>query len=118
VPALAAGQIEGTVVTVLSAEKILDHVVGVLRAQQAVLARMSVLHAAVFGSVARGDNRDDSDVDVMVEVDPAKVATIFDLGEVQQSLEEWLGRPVDVARRDRLRPHVAAEAEQEAVNAF
>jgi len=116
--ALPAAQIEETVVTVLSADKILDHVVGVLRAQRAALVRMGVLHAAVFGSVARGDNREDSDVDVMVEVDPAKVATIFDIGEIHQSLEEWLGRAVDVARRDRLRPNVAAEAEQEAVHAF
>jgi uncharacterized protein len=118
VEALPAEQVEETVVTVLSTDKTLDHVVRVLRAQQAVLVRRGVLHAAVFGSVARGDNREDSDVDVMVEVDPAKFTTIFDLGEIQQSLEEWLGRAVDVARRDRLRPNVAAEAEQEAVHAF
>jgi len=102
----------------LSADELLDHVIGVLRARQAALARMGVRHAAVFGSVARGDNRDDSDVDVMVDVDPTKVATIFDLGDIQQSLEEWVGRSVDVARRDRLRPNVAVEAEQEAVHAF
>jgi predicted nucleotidyltransferase len=103
---------------VQSADKSLDQVIGVLRTRQAALARMGVLHAAVFGSMARGDHRNDSDVDVMVEVDPVKVATIFDLGEIQQSLEEWLGRSVDVARRDRLRPNVAVEAEQEAVHAF
>jgi predicted nucleotidyltransferase len=118
VEALPAGQVEETVVTVRSRDELLDQVVGVLSAQQAVIVRMGVRHAAVFGSVARGDNREDSDVDVMVEVDPAKVATIFDLGEIQQSLEEWLGRAVDVARRDRLRPNVAAEAEQEAIHAF
>lgn len=118
VQALTVGKIEEPVVTVLPKDDVLDHVVGVLRARQAALGRMGVRHAAVFGSVARGDNRQDSDVDVMVEVDPARVTTIFDLGEIQQSLEEWLGRPVDVARRDRLRLAVAAEAEQEAVRAF
>lgn len=101
-----------------SANKILNHVIGVLRAQQATLTRMGVLHAAVFGSVARGDSRDNSDVDVLVEVDPSRVTTIFDIGEIQQSLEEWMGRSVDVARRDRLRPNVALEVAQEAVHAF
>lgn len=103
---------------VASRDVILDHVIGVLHAQQSELTRMGVRHAAVFGSVARGENRVDSDVDVLIEVDPTRVSTIFDIGEIQQSLEEWVGRPVDVARRDRLRPNVAAEVEREAVHAF
>lgn len=68
----------------LSADELLDHVIDMLRARRPSLVRMDVLHAAVFGSAARGDNRDHSDVDVMVEVDPTKVATIFDIGEIQR----------------------------------
>ena len=101
-----------------STDELLDYVLSILRAQRAALTRMDVRHAAVFGSVARGDNGKDSDVDIMVDVDPTKVATIFDIGEIQQLLEEWMGRSVDVARRDRLRPNVAAEVAQEAVRAF
>jgi predicted nucleotidyltransferase len=37
-----------------------------------------VAHAAVFGSVARGDDRPDSDVDILVDLDPAIVVTVFD----------------------------------------
>jgi len=47
-----------------------------------------------------------------------KVVVIFGLGEIARSLREWLGRPGEVARRDRLRPNVAVEAEHEAVHAF
>lgn len=95
-----------------------EQAIQTIRTRQAELAQMGVIHAAIFGSVARGDDRPDSDVDVMVEVDPAKVRSIFQLGEIQQSLEGWIGRSVDVARRDRLRPGVAIEVEREAVHAF
>jgi predicted nucleotidyltransferase len=95
-----------------------DQVIHILRSRRLDLAQLGVTHVAVFGSVARGDDRADSDVDVMVEVDPTKVTSIFDIGEIQQSLETWVGRPVDIARRDRLRPSVAAEAERDAVHAF
>jgi hypothetical protein len=101
-----------------SPDRLLDHIVGVLRSRQSALNHMGVRHAAVFGSVARGDENEGSDVDVVVEVDPAKVTTIFDIGEIQQSLEEWVGRSVDLARKDRLRPTVAFEVTQEAVDAF
>lgn len=83
-----------------------------------MLAELGVTHAAVFGSVARGDDRDDSDVDIMVEVDPVRVRSIFTLGRIQARLEAIVGRPVDLARRDHLRPPVADEAERDAVHAF
>jgi predicted nucleotidyltransferase len=95
-----------------------DDILFSLRHRQADLARMGVRHAALFGSVARGDDRPDSDVDVMIEVDSAIVRGIFAIGHIQQSIQEWIGRPVDLARRDRLRPQIAAEAEHDAIDAF
>jgi predicted nucleotidyltransferase len=95
-----------------------DDILATLRDRQTDLTRMGVRHAALFGSVARGDDRPDSDVDVMIDVDAAIVRGIFAIGHIQQSMEDWIGRPVDLARRDRLRPGVAREAEQDAVDAF
>ena len=95
-----------------------DEIITILRNRQADLARMGVRHAALFGSVARGDDRPDSDVDVMIDVNSAIARGIFAIGHIQQSLQDWIGRPVDLARRDRLRPGVAREAEQDAVDAF
>ena len=95
-----------------------DHVIDTLRARRTDLAQMGVTHAAIFGSVARSEDRNDSDVDVMVEVDQTKIRGIFAMGSIQSSMQEWLGRPVDLARRDRLRPNIAVEAEREAVHAF
>lgn len=95
-----------------------DQAIQTIRDHQTELAEMGVVHAATFGSVARGDDRADSDVDVMFDVDPVKVRSIVAMGHIQFRLERWMGRPVDVVRRDRLRPSVATEAEQEAVHAF
>ncbi len=49
---------------------------------------------ALFGSVARGDERPDSDIDLLVEF--AEGASLFDLLHASDELESLLGRPVDV----------------------
>jgi len=46
----------------------------------------------VFGSVARGEDTEDSDIDFMVDALPG--TTLFDLGGMQVALERLLGRPV------------------------
>ena len=48
----------------------------------------------VFGSVIHGDDRDNSDLDLLV--DPLPGATLFDLGGLQIELERVLGVPVDL----------------------
>ena len=95
-----------------------SRVVRMLRTHQAELERMGVVHAVIFGSVARGEERPDSDIDIIIEVDPSVVRSIFGYGGIQQALEEWIGRPVDLAGKDRLRPGVAAEAEKDQILAF
>ena len=54
---------------------------------------------ALFGSVLRDDFRPDSDVDVLVTFDASARPSLFDLGEMQQELEEFFGRPVDLIER-------------------
>ena len=44
-----------------------------LRENESTLRERGVTHAALFGSRARGDNRPDSDTDIMIEVDPEAV---------------------------------------------
>lgn len=43
-----------------------------LKAHEAALKARGVAHAALFGSVARGEQRGDSDIDIMIELDPAR----------------------------------------------
>ena len=97
---------------------LVSSVLRAVRTHQPDLERMGVIHAAIFGSVARGENRPDSDIDILVEVNPSVVNSIFAYGGIQQALEEWIGRPVDLVGKDRLRPGVAAEAERDQILAF
>jgi uncharacterized protein len=57
-------------------------------------ADYGVTRIGVFGSVARGEAGDDSDVDVVVEMAP----NLFARAALKQALEARLGRPVDVIR--------------------
>ncbi len=74
--------------------------------------RFGVSGLALFGSVARGTAGPDSDVDLLVDFEPAAdAARYFGL---QFYLEDLLGRPVDLvtrkALRERLRPYVERDA--------
>ncbi len=63
-----------------------------------------VVHAGVFGSVARGDARPDSDVDFLVEFKRGR--SLLDLVGLQVELRKALGRDVDVATRNSLHPRL------------
>ncbi|MGV8891714.1 MAG: nucleotidyltransferase family protein [Burkholderiaceae bacterium] len=56
--------------------------------------RFKVANPRVFGSVVHGQDRDGSDLDLLV--DPLPGVTLFDLGGLQVELEEILGVPVDL----------------------
>jgi predicted nucleotidyltransferase len=80
-----------------------------LRAYRADIERIATRHGAhdvhVFGSVADGRARPDSDVDLLVQMESGR--TVLDLCDLILDLEELLGRPVHVVERDRLRPQGA-----------
>jgi hypothetical protein len=83
--------------------------------KRAEILRLAETHGArnvrIFGSVVRADNREDSDVDLLVEFDRGK--TLFDLIGLKLDLEDLLGVSVDVATPNSLRyvrDRVLAEA--------
>jgi predicted nucleotidyltransferase len=55
---------------------------------------LSKRNARVFGSVLRGQDTDDSDLDILI--DPTPETTLFDIGAIRHELAELLGIPVDV----------------------
>lgn len=68
-------------------------------------ADYGVLHLDLFGSVARGDFGDESDVDVLLTFKPDAVVTLITFGHIMELLEQELGRKVDVVEdHPRLRP--------------
>ena len=66
----------------------------------------------VFGSYARGQQRPDSDIDLLVELEPGR--DLFDLVELKQELEERLHRRVDVLTEQSLSPYIRDEVLREA----
>ncbi len=70
-----------------------------------ILSAYGVTRAGVFGSVARGTDRPDSDLDLLIEL--REPVGVFRLVALKQELEECLGRPVDVVVREALDPRVA-----------
>ena len=67
----------------------------------------------VFGSVARGEDDEQSDIDFLVEMEPTR--SLFDLGGFMMSLQELLGRRVDVVTEDGLKMRIRERVLQEAV---
>jgi uncharacterized protein len=67
----------------------------------------------VFGSVARGEDRPDSDVDLLVDVPPGM--GLIGLGRVAEDLEAVLGARVDLVPAGQLKPEVVRRAERDLV---
>ncbi len=69
-----------------------------------VLTQAGIKRAALFGSYARGDNTQNSDVDILVEL--PENATLFELGGLKVDLEETLKKNVDILTYKSLSPHI------------
>ncbi|MBD2434348.1 MULTISPECIES: nucleotidyltransferase family protein [Fischerella] len=78
-----------------------------------IAAKYGAYNVRVFGSVARGEARPDSDVDFLVELEPQR--TLLDQIALMQSLEELLGRKVDVTEPETLHELIRDKVLREAV---
>jgi len=79
---------------------------------------MGVSHAAVFGSVARGEARADSDIDVLVELDRERPLGIFEYARLKLFINELLDGASDVVNRRTLKPLLRDNILRDAVHAF
>ena len=61
-----------------------------------IAPKYNLTKVTLFGSRATGKNREDSDIDLIVEFDKNKVVTLFDLAGIMIDLEEIFGLKVDV----------------------
>ena len=94
-----------------------DHALAVLRSHEAELRAAGVKHLRLFGSVARGDQTPESDVDIALELQPG-TRLGFALGGLQMDLSEWLAVHVDVLLLRSLRPALRERISLEGIDAF
>jgi len=87
-----------------------DAVLERLRAHEAELKAMGVGRLSLFGSVARGEAGEGSDVDLAAEFDPMKRIGLFEYGGIAHRLEQMVGSKVDLVtepiRKERFRLRV------------
>lgn len=76
-------------------------------------ARHGVREVRIFGSFARGEARPDSDVDVLVDLEPGR--NLFDVGGLLMDLQDILGRKVDVVTEGSLHWYIRERVLNEAV---
>jgi predicted nucleotidyltransferase len=76
-------------------------------------AKFGARNVRVFGSVARGDDRPDSDIDLLVDMEPGR--SLFDLVGYWQGLEELMRCRVDVVTEKGLKPRVRGSVMKEVV---
>ena len=94
----------------------LTDVLSTLRSESAALRRKGILHAFVFGSVARGDDHATSDIDIAIDAAPFVGSPA--VMEIEEMLTARLGRPVQIISRRGLRSRQHASILHEMVEVF
>ncbi len=96
----------------------LADVIAILKEHESFYREKGVTRLAVFGSMARGDAGPDSDVDLVIDLDPDAKFSLLTLCGVQNETADWLGRDVDVVLRRSAKPRILPHIEQDGVDVF
>jgi excisionase family DNA binding protein len=78
--------------------------------------RWGIRSLAAFGSVARGEAHSDSDVDLVMELDPSANVGLFQHAQIAEELAALFGRPVDLVTWNALRPRLLETVRRDAVD--
>ena len=95
-----------------------SYVIQILREHEKELKDAGVLHLRLFGSLARNEALESSDVDLLAEFDKSRRLSLLKVGSLQVRLTELLGAKVDLSSADWLREPIRSRALSEAVLAF
>lgn len=79
-----------------------------------ILKSAGVKKSSIFGSFARGEEKKNSDLDLLIE--PKKGSTLFDLVDLQTNLEHSLKRKVDVVTYGSINPRIKNSIDQEKID--
>ena len=88
-----------------------------LQAHEAELRRLGVKHLYLFGSTARGEAREDSDVDLFFDYEKGTLS-LFDIMDIGERTSDILGRRADVMTRSSIHPVLKERIEASALMVF
>lgn len=95
-----------------------NDVIHALRERTADIQAFGALSMNLFGSVARDEARQDSDIDLFIDYAPDGEFTVIELLQLRRYLADVLGNEVDLTTRDGLHPLLRDEIIQSAVKVF
>lgn len=78
----------------------------------------SVTYAAIFGSVAKGNTNNESDIDILFDYDKSKRMSLFDLIDLKHNLQSKLRKEVDLVPIGGLKPEIKTEVISSAVTVY
>ena len=81
-----------------------------------ILEEYGVRRASLFGSSARGQDTEGSDIDILVEFKEQK--SLFDMAGLKRDLEEKLGKKVDVLTHKAVHPYIKENVERDALEIY
>jgi len=89
-----------------------------LKVKRNEIVQIAASHGAknlrIFGSVARGQAKQSSDLDVLITLEPGR--SLLDVVAIKQDLEDLLGCSVDVVTEDAVSPHIREQVLKDAVS--
>jgi predicted nucleotidyltransferase len=95
-----------------------ERVLRILREQAPRLRARGITQLSLFGSMARGAARPASDIDLLIEVDPAARFDLSDLLDLREELGDLLGRPINFAFASEMRPWLLEWIEEDRIGIF
>jgi uncharacterized protein len=94
-----------------------DEAIATLKRHEAELRRLGVEHLYLFGSTARGEAAEDSDIDLFFDYERGKLG-LYELMEVKERASAILGRKADIMTRDSLHKMLRPQIEASALQVF
>lgn len=95
-----------------------QEVLEALKGYETELRRLGVQRLALFGSAARGEDRPDSDIDLLAGFDPARRLSLLDVVHIENRLSDLLGRRVELVEEGCLGPRAQTSADKDLIVAF
>jgi predicted nucleotidyltransferase len=95
-----------------------EEIIATIRNNAAALKAEGVTKLAIFGSRVRGDNRPDSDIDVLVEVEPDASFSLLNLIGVEHIIEDATGLSAQATMRRSIPPRFAERIADDIVEVF